>query len=39
MHAKQNVLAMAMKFQIEADVLTEFIWAYPTSTSDLKYIL
>jgi hypothetical protein len=37
MHAEQNVLAKALKFQIEADELAEFIRAHPTSTSDLKY--
>jgi glutathione reductase (NADPH) len=31
-----NVLALAMKYHIKAADLAEFMWAYPTITSDLK---
>jgi len=34
-----NVLALAMKYRIKASELAEFMWAYPTVTSDLKYML
>ncbi|NNL41575.1 MAG: NAD(P)/FAD-dependent oxidoreductase [Desulfobacterales bacterium] len=34
-----NVLALAMKHKIKASELAEFMWAYPTVTSDLKYML
>ena len=34
-----NVLALAMKFGIKAADLAEFPWAYPTLTSDLKYMV
>jgi glutathione reductase (NADPH) len=34
-----NVLALAMKFHIKAKELAEFMWAYPTLTSDLKYMV
>lgn len=34
-----NVLALAMKFDIRASELAQFMWAYPTITSDLKYML
>ena len=34
-----NVLALAMKHKIKASELAEFMWAYPTITSDLKYML
>ena len=34
-----NVLALAMKYKIVASELAEFMWAYPTITSDLKYMV
>ncbi len=34
-----NVLALAMKFKIKASDLAEFMWAYPTLVSDLKYMV
>jgi glutathione reductase (NADPH) len=34
-----NVLALAMKYKIKAAELAEFMWAYPTVTSDLKYMV
>jgi len=34
-----NVLALAMKYRIKASEVAEFMWAYPTVTSDLKYML
>jgi len=34
-----NVLALAMKFDIKASELAQFMWAYPTITSDLKYMV
>lgn len=34
-----NVLALAMKFGIKAFDLAKFPWAYPTLTSDLKYMV
>jgi glutathione reductase (NADPH) len=34
-----NVLALAMKFDIRASELAQFMWAYPTITSDLKYMV
>jgi glutathione reductase (NADPH) len=34
-----NILALAMKFHIKAPDLAEFMWAYPTITSDLKYMV
>jgi len=34
-----NVLALAMKYKIKASELAEFMWTYPTVTSDLKYML
>ncbi len=34
-----NILALAMKHQIPADELKDFMWAYPTMTSDIKYML
>ncbi|WP_028585357.1 dihydrolipoyl dehydrogenase family protein [Desulfogranum mediterraneum] len=34
-----NTLALAMKYQITANELADFMWAYPTSTSDLKYMV
>jgi glutathione reductase (NADPH) len=34
-----NVLALAMKFKIKASELAEFMWSYPTVTSDLKYMV
>jgi glutathione reductase (NADPH) len=34
-----NVLALAMKYKIKASELAEFMWAYPTITSDLKYMV
>ena len=34
-----NVLALAMKHKITASELAEFMWAYPTITSDLKYMV
>ena len=34
-----DVLALAMKFGIKAADLAEFPWAYPTLTSDLKYMV
>jgi len=34
-----NVLALAMKHKIKAPELAEFMWAYPTITSDLKYMV
>jgi glutathione reductase (NADPH) len=34
-----NVLALAMQHQIKAADLAELMWAYPTSTSDLKYMV
>ncbi|BCX47727.1 dihydrolipoamide dehydrogenasereductase [Haloferula helveola] len=34
-----NVLALAMKFGIKSGDLKEFMWAYPTIVSDLKYMV
>lgn len=34
-----NVFALAMKFKIKASDLASFMWAYPTYTSDLKYMV
>ncbi len=34
-----NVFALAMKHGIKATALAEFPWAYPTYTSDLKYMV
>lgn len=34
-----NSLALAIKFHIKAADLAEFMWAYPTITSDLKYMV
>lgn len=34
-----NILALAMKFNIKAADLAEFMWAYPTYVSDLKYMV
>jgi len=34
-----NVLALAMKHKVTASELAEFMWAYPTITSDLKYMV
>ena len=34
-----NVLALAMKHKIKASELAEFMWTYPTITSDLKYMV
>jgi len=34
-----NLFALAMKFDIKAADLADFMWAYPTYTSDLKYMV
>jgi len=34
-----NVLALAMKYKIKATDLAEFMWSYPTVTSDLRYMV
>ena len=34
-----NIFALAIKFGIKAGELAEFLWAYPTYTSDLKYMV
>ncbi len=34
-----NILALAIKFKIKAPQLAEFMWAYPTLVSDLKYMV
>ena len=34
-----NVFALAMKFNIRASELAQFMWAYPTIISDLKYMV
>lgn len=34
-----NVFALAMKGKIPASELADLMWAYPTSTSDLKYMV
>lgn len=34
-----NTFALAMKFKIKASELADFMWAYPTYTSDLKYMV
>ncbi len=34
-----NTFALAMKFNIKASDLADFMWAYPTYTSDLKYMV
>lgn len=34
-----NTLALAMKYHINAEDLADFMWAYPTITSDLKYMV
>ncbi|WP_136809001.1 dihydrolipoyl dehydrogenase family protein [Desulfosediminicola flagellatus] len=34
-----NVFALAIKFKITAKNLADFMWAYPTYTSDLKYMV
>ena len=31
-----NIFALAMKHGIKASALSEFLWAYPTYSSDLK---
>jgi glutathione reductase (NADPH) len=33
-----NIFALAMKHGIKASELAEFMWAYPTYTSDIKYM-
>ena len=34
-----NILALAIKYHIKAADLADFMWAYPTITSDLKYMV
>ncbi|MCH6256543.1 NAD(P)/FAD-dependent oxidoreductase [Puniceicoccaceae bacterium K14] len=34
-----NIFGLAIKFGIRANELAEFLWAYPTYTSDLKYMV
>ena len=34
-----NIMALAIKFEIPPEKLTKMIWAYPTYTSDIKYML
>lgn len=34
-----NIFALAMKFNLTADDLKKVLWAYPTYTSDLKYMI
>ena len=34
-----NTFALAMKFHTKASELADFMWAYPTNTSDLKYMV
>lgn len=34
-----NTFALAIRFGIKASELSEFLWAYPTYTSDLKYMV
>lgn len=34
-----NIFALAIKFGIKAQELANFLWAYPTLTSDLKYMV
>jgi glutathione reductase (NADPH) len=34
-----NIFAMAMKFNVKADDLKSVLWAYPTSLSDIKYMV
>ena len=34
-----NIFALAIKHSIKAADLGEFLWAYPTYTSDLKYMV
>jgi len=34
-----NIFSLAMKFKIKASELADFMWAYPTYTSDLKYMV
>ncbi len=34
-----NIFALAIKHHIKAHELAEFMWAYPTYTSDLKYMV
>ncbi len=34
-----NIFALAIKHRIKAHELAEFMWAYPTYTSDLKYMV
>ncbi len=34
-----NIFGLAMKFSVKATELSEFMWAYPTYTSDLKYMV
>ena len=40
-HASEviNIFALAIKHRIKASELSEFLWAYPTYTSDLKYMV
>ena len=34
-----NIFGLAIKYGIKASQLAEFMWAYPTYTSDLKYMV
>jgi len=34
-----NTFALAIKHKIQAEELADFLWAYPTYTSDLKYMV
>ena len=34
-----NIFTMAMKFNLTTDQLQEVLWAYPTYTSDVKYMI
>jgi glutathione reductase (NADPH) len=34
-----NIFVLGIKHGIKASELAEFLWAYPTYTSDLKYMV
>jgi glutathione reductase (NADPH) len=34
-----NIFAMAIKFVLSTHDLKKMLWAYPTSVSDLKYMI
>jgi glutathione reductase (NADPH) len=34
-----NIFAMAIRFNLKTDDLNQMLWAYPTYSSDLKYMI